>query len=52
MQLTHFFAAGFLVASASAWPAHLRRAVDCEFSVVNLSVQTAYETYTDFAHPC
>ncbi|KAG9188673.1 hypothetical protein G6011_07378 [Alternaria panax] len=31
MQLTQFFAIGLLVASASAWSAHLRRADDCEF---------------------
>ncbi|KAF7674989.1 hypothetical protein GT037_006752 [Alternaria burnsii] len=45
MQLTHFFAAGFLVASASAWPSRLRRAVDCEFSVAIADIGTTCESF-------
>ncbi|RYO30905.1 hypothetical protein AA0111_g5156 [Alternaria arborescens] len=50
MQLTHFFAAGFLVASASAWPAHLRRAADCEFSVAIADIGTTCESFAASWH--
>ncbi|KAA8616870.1 LysM domain-containing protein [Pyrenophora tritici-repentis] len=32
MQLTYLYITGLLAAFALAWPAHLRRAVDCAFS--------------------